>query len=328
MANPDAATFQEGLAAFRAHYAKRLHSVDTQLDVLTEPAGQRFVVTSSQLRGMGNYPNILYHSQPTKDVIVLIHGLTDAPYYMEAIGRRFYRAGANVVFPLLPAHGLKEPNTAMEDEHLDSLWKEEVDIAVNVARQLGERISIGGLSTGGALSINKVLRQPDQINGGVFLFSAALSVPTFHEFIASVPFLQSFMKVKEGMYTGMGTNPYKYPVFTKFGGLELIQIIQENAQLYAGQKLRQPVFAAHSVHDTAAELGGIVDFMKAHVVNGTVLLIAAVPPVDHASVVLEYNIMLDLRAGVGPTEEPQANPKFEDMMHAALMFFHRYVALA
>ena len=39
-------------------------------------------------------------------MIVLIHGITDSPYYMEAIGKQFYAKGYNVVLPLLPAHGL------------------------------------------------------------------------------------------------------------------------------------------------------------------------------------------------------------------------------
>jgi hypothetical protein len=44
---------------------------------------------SAQLR-RGNNPKILHHGIKTNDVIVLTHGLSDSPYYVEAIGRRFF----------------------------------------------------------------------------------------------------------------------------------------------------------------------------------------------------------------------------------------------
>jgi esterase/lipase len=41
---------------------------------------------------------------------VLIHGLTDSPYFMTAIGEYFFgNLGYNVYLPLLQCHGLKEP---------------------------------------------------------------------------------------------------------------------------------------------------------------------------------------------------------------------------
>ena len=58
------------------------------------------MVTSKNLRGEGNYPAIFSHGEKTKDVIVLTHGLTDSPYYMQAIGERFYQEGLNVVLSI------------------------------------------------------------------------------------------------------------------------------------------------------------------------------------------------------------------------------------
>jgi hypothetical protein len=37
-----------------------------------------------------NGPRILYHDRYTKDVIVLTHGLTDSPYYLQAVAGCFF----------------------------------------------------------------------------------------------------------------------------------------------------------------------------------------------------------------------------------------------
>src|SRR5262249_20793557 len=158
----------------------------------------------------------------TADAIVLIHGLSDSPFYMDAIGRAFYAAGCTVILPLLPAHGLKDPDHAMEDGDLAEKWKLMTDQAVAVAHQLGDRVSVGGFSTGGALSVNIALRHPEQIDGGIFLFSAALNVGEMNQLAGrSLLIAPALARREDGDYRGDGPNPYKYPVFTLFGGLQL-----------------------------------------------------------------------------------------------------------
>jgi alpha-beta hydrolase superfamily lysophospholipase len=129
--------------AFRTHYQARLGPLEER------SANSRYTIRSTRLRGEGNHPNVLHHGTKTADVLVLIHGLTDSPFYMDAIGRAFHDAGVTVIFPLLDAHGLVDPDRAMEDDELAQKWRATVDHAVTVAAMLGDRISIGGFSTGG-----------------------------------------------------------------------------------------------------------------------------------------------------------------------------------
>ena len=42
-------------------------------------------------------------------------------------------------------------------------------MAVEFAKLLGKKVSIGGFSTGGALSLNKILRDSNSIKGGLFV---------------------------------------------------------------------------------------------------------------------------------------------------------------
>ena len=155
---------------FQGNYQQRFS--DTQILKIKNENGihRQFQIKSSLLK-KGNYPTIFYHGKKTKDVIILAHGLSDSPYYMKAIGRVFYEAGLNVILPLMPAHGLKEPDKAMEDSNLDNKWRNEMERSVALAELFGSRISLGGFSAGGALCYNYVLRHPAKIQGGLFLFS-------------------------------------------------------------------------------------------------------------------------------------------------------------
>ena len=213
------AEVSQGLSQFEAHYRNRLGSSTSVDSVLLNGSEYELQVMSDLLRPK-NYPKILHRGEKVQDVLVLTHGLSDSPYYVDAIARRFYREGANVILPLLPGHGLLDPDKAIKDPDLDSQWKATIDNAVDVARHLGSRVSIGGFSTGGALSLNKILREPASVTGGLFLFSAAIDLGLVDE-SARFGFLQTLVKLVDGKVHGVGPDPYKYPELPKTGGFEL-----------------------------------------------------------------------------------------------------------
>lgn len=313
----------QALEHFQTHYTERLGKTSLQIEAMDKNKACCFI-KSNQLKP-GNAPRVLHHGRLTKDVIILTHGLSDSPYYMEAVARRFFDKGLNVVMPLLPAHGLKQPDKALQDRSLDSKWRDEMDDAVVVAQQLGSRISVGGFSTGGALSYNKILRDSDLIQGGLFLFSAAIDVRLIKE-VSRFSFLQSITKMTDGHIKGVGRDPFKYPKFPAFGALELGQVIRENKKLSKGKKITQPVFAAHSVHDESAMLQGIIQLLEQSVERGVAFLISE--KVAHAEVPLAADIPLNSRQKEGPKTAPKANPKFEEMMESCLHFFKKEVQRA
>jgi alpha-beta hydrolase superfamily lysophospholipase len=297
---------------------------------------QRYSIMSKNLRE-NNYPMIFSHGEKTADVIVLTHGLTDSPYYMHAIGERFYDKGLNVVLPLLPAHGLEKPCTALEDIELEEKWKKEIDDAAEVALLLGDRVSLGGFSTGGALSLNKILRDPGLIKGGLFLFSAAIDLgrrdePFGNKIISNCA--QFLFKIFEKEGVGIGPNPFKYPVLLDSTGIDLCQVIQENERLLKNNpKISHPVFAAHSVHDETVRIEGIIELLKNHVEKGMAFIISQ--RVRHEEVVLKNGITFDksakfreylekFKADAGK-EEPSPNPVFEWMMNDAILFFEKNI---
>lgn len=295
----------------------------------------------------GNEPRILGHGKITEHSIVLIHGITDSPYYMLEIGKRFKEHGLNVVLLLLDAHGLKNPKNTQEEgigkEGIYKDWKKTVENAVKVASLLSEKsVSIGGLSTGGALSVYQVLDKPDSINGGVFLFSAALSIDTVAELAGKTHLLGKIMATREDnrnlkesgcdTFPGEGANPYKYPIFPVQGGLQLSKMIDLINDMMSDleQGVENPVFAAHSVFDTEAKIGGIVNFLK--IVEGNrVFYILSQPEIAHASVVLKDDIELTPSNDVPgcmngkSSKKPLKNPHFSAMMDGAIDFFDGFI---
>ena len=314
---------------FAEHYEVRLGGVLVEREPIPKPRGQRIRVVSEKLRGPGHYPVLLLHEAPVEDVIVLTHGLTDSPYYMFAIAREFYAAGANVVLPLLPAHGLEEPDAAMEDDALPEKWKATELHAVEIAQRLGRRVSLGGFSTGGALSVYAALMKPEEVKGGLFLFSAALDVGRMNELAGrSLILAPALAKSEDGDYQGVGPNPYKYPVFTLFGGLRLTDLVEDNRVLFTERGPTQPIFAVHSIHDDAAMPKGIGDLLRSPGARGVAIVVASNPPIEHASLVLAEDIVLDptaLAEGASMPPVPRANPSYRGMMDLALEFFRKNV---
>jgi pimeloyl-ACP methyl ester carboxylesterase len=95
-------------------------------------------------------PLLMTHGRKTPVAVVWLHGYTNCPRQFEALGRRCYEKGWNVWIPLAPHHGLADRMT----EETRLLTVEELarwaDGAVDVARGLGDRVVVGGLSMSGA----------------------------------------------------------------------------------------------------------------------------------------------------------------------------------
>ncbi len=306
---------------FRDNYQQRFSETEILKIHNEDGITTQFQIKSNLLKE-GNYPTIFYHGKKTNDVIILAHGLSDSPYYMKAIGRVFYESGLNVLLPLMPAHGLKEPDKAMEDSHLDHKWRNEMERSVALAKSFGNRISLGGFSAGGALSYNFILRHPNKIQGGLFLFSAAIAVKLIKD-VSRFIILKNITKMRDGKIEGIGKDPYKYPTFPTFGALELGDIIRENVDLSQEKKIPHPVFAAHSVKDKAAKIEGIIDLLSNHCTNGIAFLIS--DTVKHAELPLDQDITLDSSKKLGPKSPPKANPQFNLMMDAAIRFYQERI---
>jgi len=310
--------YSEALFMFHKHYQTRFQTFTVSMREIT--AGYSMASICSPEVKDGNEARIYLQKNPTDQVVILLHGLSDSPHYVSAIGESFFKAGANVIIPLMPAHGLKDPDEAMEDCRLDAKWKLEIDTAVEIARLLGGKISLGGFSSGGAVCYNKVLRDSNLITGGLFLFAAAIDVKLRHE-LRLVQFVTRLAQRTDGEIKGCGMDPFKYPKLPLFAALELGQIISENLKLSKGLRINQPVFVAHGIHDKTAKFAAIIKLLKKHTKKGVLYTIAN--KMAHAELPLKNDIVLDENYKLG--KPAYANPDFDLMMKSCISFYENRV---
>ncbi|MEM8719835.1 MAG: alpha/beta hydrolase [Cyanobacteria bacterium P01_G01_bin.39] len=264
--------------------------------------------------------------------IVLLHGLTDSPYFMEAIGKRFAQLDFNVYIPLLPGHGLKNPQ-GMKGVTLKS-WQDEVDQVVAHAKNKAKQVSIGGLSTGGTLSVWKANQNLSDINGGVFLFSAALDIADddgdnpfkkgdFKERLLRLYCIRKPLAIIQDLTTeplvgnDPGDNPYRYSRMDYDGAAQLAECIKQVEKA----TLKQPLFVAHSEADEAADILGVEELMINHQGKREQIYyyrIGKTLAIPHASVVLEHDVL----SHNGSPLEPK-NPFFNEMMNRVTLFINQ-----
>ena len=241
---------------------------------------ERFPYFSTAVVREGCQPRVFEHEVGTEKAIVLCHGLTDSPYFLTAIARHFHiHLNYDVYLPLLHCHGLKEPK-GMEGVELGE-WKANVRFAIQTAAAKASRVSIGGLSTGGALSFYMACTKP-RITGDLYLFSAALDlaggplglIGEFKEWMLGIPFIDALDNDKPLI----GRNPYRYDRMDLDGAKELARLIKETDDLLKGFDAQAPfpkrVFAAHSECDKTADIQGIKKLQKKTPQDGFTLFLS------------------------------------------------------
>jgi esterase/lipase len=243
------------------------------------------------------HPQIFKHDddgQP-RNAIVLVHGLTDSPYFMKDIGEYFCsEMGFDVYIPLLRAHGLKQPED-MKDASLIE-WRNDVRFAVDKAKESGGKVSIGGLSTGGTLAVEIALKDEQKIDGGVFLFSAALGLANHAGNLAEIflrtPLANIFDHIDRSslINSSPSGNPFRYSKMDIGGARELSKLIKELDLLTDRDVLSQPLFAAHSEADTTAAIDEIEELV-ARSKKSEMFRIGKNFSVPHASVVLKNPVL-------------------------------------
>jgi len=303
------------------------------------------------------HPRILLHDAPVENCIVLVHGLTDSPYFLEAIARHFHtQLGYNVYLPLLQCHGLKEPG-GMDDASLDQ-WKRNVSFAIDHAHNRARRVSIGGLSTGGTLSYY-FASTDDRINAELYLFSAALDLAggilpgnvreallrseQAVDAIEAVASVVSNVKAKASRLASLirrnqttdnaektplliGENPYRYDAMDLDGARQLAILIAETDKLTAAYSTDNPfskrVFIAHSEADSTAAIRGAKALEQVSADASTFYIPKTVMvsrEVQRPVKHAELVLQQDIVLA-DPDESEYANPEFDKMLHAVTTF--------
>jgi pimeloyl-ACP methyl ester carboxylesterase len=95
---------------------------------------------------------LLTHGRKTQQVIVLIHGITNCPQQFVEFAPQFYQQGYNVLIPRMPHNGLADRMTDDLKNLTAKNLRDASNAYVDIARGLGEHVTLLGLSAGGTMA--------------------------------------------------------------------------------------------------------------------------------------------------------------------------------
>lgn len=297
-------------------------------DVIEQGGGQlhRISGTSADYRcDPGNWPKILYRDRPAGKALVLIHGLTDSPAFVEAIGVEFAGRGDGftVLMPLLPGHGRKNPHEEMRTCTYQQ-WRHAVDDAVAIASTLADQVSIGGFSTGGALSFDKVLRDWETVSGKIYLFSAALNLSNVDKLFLGTHLASVVEDIKTGKTgnDGLGGDPCKYSRMYNSAAHEL-ELLIELQTASRDRNEKEPFSAFRDVHRVfvdAVDINHLVGFrpLATRLTPAQRFIIPRQKGIEHSQLFSRKIEFMNPFADMKPP--PKANPCFGSMMKQIFAF--------
>lgn len=268
------------------------------------------------------HPRCLLHEGGAGRALVLVHGLTDSPGLLADLADHFHRhLGYDVYLPLLQGHGLKEPQ-GMRRVRLEQ-WLDNVRFAVACASRQSTFVALGGLSTGGALSLY-LAACGERPHADLYLFSPALGLAPgpagipghWAERLLEQPWVVAIDRILDCFRPLVGRHPYRYDRVPLVSAAQLVRLMRMIDRLHPAlpTSLSGKIFAAWSESDqvvSVAKIAALTGRLTQRQVFTFVLPQDA--GVTHASVVLRRSI----RAVGGEGEVLEAaNPRFTAMLAA------------
>ena len=207
--------------------------------------------------------------------VVLLHGLTDSPYSLRHIARRYRELGYVAVAIRLPGHGTV-PGSLADVEWED--WSEATRLAVREARRRARPstpLHLVGYSTGGALAVqyaldaidDEKLARPDRI----VLISPMIGITRFARFagLLGVPALLPPFAKAAWLSVLPEFNPFKYNSFPVNAALQsslLARSLQQQLTRHTRDDLLvglPPILTFQSVVDFTTEAGAVTEQSRA-----------------------------------------------------------------
>ena len=239
-----------------------------------------------RFRNDWNRSYTLAPSGPVAGSVVLLHGLTDSPYSLRHVARRYVEHGYRAVAIRLPGHGTL-PSGLSRVAHED--WNEATRLAVREAQRdlpPGAPMHIVGFSNGGALAMNYALdaladpKLPRPAR--VVLISPMIGVTSFARFAGVMGWPAVFPTFAKASWLGIVPefNPFKYNSFPVNGARQSSLVsrrLQAQITRYAeAGKLAElpPIVTFQSVVDFTVSTRAIVDALYVQLpANGSELVL-------------------------------------------------------
>ncbi len=289
-ADIDKADWPTWLSAEEAVFREVRAEVVDKLDPETRSISNRFYAGSPIYPGKfvhdWNRSYVLEPDRPPVGAVVLLHGLTDAPYSLRHVAQRYRDRGFVAVGIRLPGHGTV-PAGLTDVEWED--WDAAARLAVREARRRAGPsvpLHIVGFSNGGALALEYALEALDDNRlpqaDRLILISPMIGITAFARFagLAALPaFFPAFAKAA---WLGIlpEFNPFKYNSFPVNGARQshrLTAFLQDRLQRAARDGRLQhlpPVLTFQSVVDFTVSTRAVIASLYALLpANGSELVL-------------------------------------------------------
>lgn len=302
----DIADFEAYLALEQRLFAALEQRVLGHPDAQALPMLARYRAGSEVARlaaGDGNRSSVV-RTPDGRGAVLLIHGLSDAPYSMHAIGRTYRALGYHVVSLRLPGHGTV-PAALTRAQAED--WSAAVSLAARQAAALAgadRPWHIAGYSTGGALALDYALAalerddlpRPSQL----LLFSPAIGLAAgagASRVADAFAFLPPLEKAR-WMDVLPEYDPYKYNSFPVNAAKQIVRLTDAvDARLHAA--------AAAGRLERLPQVTAFVSIVDATVSAPDVVarLFARLPARGHELVVFDVNRSVQLAGLIDPSAD-------------------------
>jgi alpha-beta hydrolase superfamily lysophospholipase len=265
-------------------------NVTDKLDAESRNAANRYYSESPVYPGHfaqdWNHSYVLEPAGAPIGAVVLLHGLTDSPYSLRHIARRYAEDGYVAVAIRLPGHGTV-PSGLTDVEWQQ--WSEATRLAVREARRLAGTstpLHLVGFSNGGALAMkyaldaidDKNLARPDRI----VLISPMIGITSLARFAGVFGWPAVFPAFAKAAWLGIVPefNPFKYNSFP-VNGARQSSLVARTLQQQISQRARDgtlgglaPVLTFQSVVDFTVSTRAIVNALYLNLpANGSELVL-------------------------------------------------------
>lgn len=281
-------------ATYVSHEAQLLQTVqarmDARLDDSTRVATNRYnpaaVINPRHFSQDWNRSYLLEPVGAPRGAVVMLHGLTDAPYSLRHVAKRYQARGYVVIGMRLPGHGTV-PGALTDVQWQD--WMAATRLAVRAARQRAGGdlpLHLVGYSNGGALALKYAmeavedprLARPDRL----VMLSPMIGLTGFARFAGFAGWPAVFPAFAKAAWLDVlpEYNPFKYnsfPVNAARQSYLLTDVVQSQLnRLGSEQRLDTlaPVLTFQSVLDTTVSTPGVVNALYAQLpANGSELVL-------------------------------------------------------
>lgn len=206
-----------------------------------------------------------------EQVVILIHGFMASPFEVKEVATRLNSLGYSVYMPLLYGFG---GNGSAANAGKLSIWKEQIKSTVKKLSRCYKKISIGGISLGGALALDYVVNNKSENISSLILLSpyfdvsqsiAKSLIDPLLTLKKSVDLSTLFTLSRSADLTEVIKNQSFYSEIMPFYALkEIFALSEELKNKKSIRKKSLPVIVAISESDTTINLTSAVEIPQKH----------------------------------------------------------------